>query len=453
MNIVLGEYTPTRGSMTLRGLPYAPKSPHDALGSGISMIHQEINLVHSMSIAENIWLGREHRFTHGGIINTKNRIEATYTLLEQLDINVDPNAVVNTLSVADMQQVEIVRAVSYESDIVIMDEPTSALTDVEVQKLYKIVRQLSSAGTAIIYISHKLEELFEICHRVAVMRDGKYVTTKEINELNKDTLVYLMVGRDVDHFYPKEQVEIGEVVFECKNLCRKGSYTNVSFAVHAGEIVGFCGLIGSQRTEIMQSIFGLEPMDSGELYLKGKRINNKSPGQAIKNHFALVTEDRLRTGGIHMLSAKINVSLAYLKHLCKLFFINRQEESNSFNKIVKAMNVKVFSPQQTLGTLSGGNQQKIILGRWILTEPAVMIFDEPTRGIDVASKVEIYKLIGEMVKQGKAVIVVSSELPEIMNISDRIIVVRNGELAACVQRRDFDKVALMSYAFGVNKGE
>jgi ABC-type sugar transport system ATPase subunit len=449
MNILLGIYTPSAGTMTLKNKPYAPRSPHDALGSGISMIHQEISLIPGMSVAENIWLGRENKFTRGGIINTKHRLDAKYKLLQQLDIVLNPNSIISTLSVANMQLVEVARAVSYESDIIVMDEPTSALTDVEIKKLYKIVNQVSASGTAVIYISHKLEELFEICNRITVMRDGKYITTKGIEEVTKDDLVSLMVGRDITNFYPKEQVEIGDVVFECKNLTKSGSFKNVSFSVRSGEILGFCGLIGSQRTEIMQSIFGLEHPDSGELYLKNKRIFNKSPAHAIKNHFAMVTEDRLRTGGIHMLHVKLNLSIAYLKHLCKFWFVNNRAEVKACNRMVEAMNIKLFSLAQTMGTLSGGNQQKVILGRWLLTEPNVMIFDEPTRGIDVGAKAEIYKLIGNMVKQGKAVIVISSELPEIMGISDRIIVVRNGEIAANIERVNFDTVTLMSYAFGV----
>lgn len=451
MNILLGTYTPVTGTMHLKGSAYTPRSPHDALRSGISMIHQEISLIHSMSIAENIWLGRETKFTRGGIIDNKARLEATKVLLEEIELDLDPDALVETLPIAAMQLVEVARAISYESDVVIMDEPTSALTDVEVGKLYNIIRKLSAKGKSVIYISHKLEELFDICHRVTVFRDGKYVTTKKTEELDKDQLVSLMVGRDVTNLYPKEDVKIGDVVFECRNLERKGSFKNVSFSVHAGEILGFCGLIGAQRTEIMQAIFGLDKMDAGQMFLNGEEIVNRSPRQAIANHIALVTEDRLRTGGIHMLSVKTNLSLAYLRKLCKFGFVDQKQETEDYDRMASAMNIKVSSPGQALSSLSGGNQQKVIIGKWLLTEPSVLILDEPTRGVDVGAKAEIYKLIGQLAKQGKAIIMISSELPELMGISDRIHVVKEGEIAAYVNREDFDQDRLMSYAFGVNE--
>lgn len=453
MNILLGSLQPTDGKMTYKGEPYAPKSPLDALTKGISMIHQEISLIPTMTVAENIWLGREHEFCKFGVLNPKKRRNATQKLLEKLDIQIDPDIPVSALPIASMQLVEVARAVSYHASIIIMDEPTSALTDVEVKKLYRIVRDLSAEGTAIIYISHKLEELFDICHRVTVFRDGRYVDSKPTQMLTKDELVRMMVGREITDMYPKEEVPLGEVVFSCKDLKREHHFENIRFEVRSGEILGFCGLMGAQRTEIMQAIFGLNPLDDGEMYLHGKKITNSSPKQAIKNGIGLVTEDRLRKGAIHALPVKTNITLAYLHTLCHVGFIDFKKESTDCSQMVDNMNIKVADVNQNIGSLSGGNQQKVIIGKWLLSEPDLLILDEPTRGIDVGAKSEIYRLIGQLAKQGKAIIVVSSELPEIMGISDRILVIRQGRIAGEVQRKDFEQNLLMGYAFGTNKGE
>ena len=450
MNILLGSLQPTNGSMRLKGKPFTPKQPSDALKMGISMIHQEVSLVPGMTVAENIWIGREARFSNKGILSVKQRLRETKTMMDELDVHIDPNQLVGQLSIATMQLVEVLRAVSYQSDIIIMDEPTSALTDVEIQKLYNIIRKLVAAGTSIIYISHKLEELFDVCDRITVFRDGKYIETKGIDEIDNKQLVRMIVGRELKDMYPKDNVEIGDVTLACKNLRRNGSFEDVSFEVHAGEILGFCGLMGAQRSEIMQSIFGLDPLDGGEIYLHGKKMNNSTPGKAIHNRFALVTEDRLRRGGIHMLPIKVNLSLAFLGNICKHGFIDAKAELAACNRMVEEMRIKLASLNDPFGSLSGGNQQKVIIGRWMLTMPELLILDEPTRGVDVGAKVEIYRLIGQLAKQGKAIIMVSSELPELMGLSDRIIVVREGRLVADVPREKFDQDYLMSYAFGVN---
>ncbi|NLO84795.1 MAG: sugar ABC transporter ATP-binding protein [Clostridiales bacterium] len=453
MNILLGSLKPTFGSMMIKGKPYAPKSPSAALELGISMIHQEVRLIPEMSVAENIWIGREKKFSSHGILNVKKRTTETIRMMKELDVEIDPSIQVGKLSIATMQLIEVLRAVSYDSDIIIMDEPTSALTDVEIQKLYNIIRKLSASGTSIIYISHKLEELFDVCNRVTVFRDGKYISTHPIDEIDQKQLVKLIVGRELKDMYPKEQIEIGDTVFSCKDLQRAGSFKDVSFEVHAGEILGFCGLMGAQRSEIMQSIFGLDPLDNGHIYLHGKEIETRTPEAAIRNHIALVTEDRLRRGGIHMLPIRINLSLAFLKSVCKNGFVNAQKELDACNSMVDKMHIKLASLNDAFGSLSGGNQQKVIIGRWMLTHPEVLILDEPTRGVDVGAKTEIYRLIGELAKEGKAIIMVSSELPELMGLSDRIIVVREGQLVAQVERKDFDQDTLMSYAFGILQEE
>lgn len=449
MKILLGEYQPSEGEMHFKGKPYKPRSPHDALNNGISMIHQEISLVPHMSIAENIWIGRESLFTTMGIISSKKREEETKKLLSRLNIELDPDAVVSSLSVANMQLVEVARAVSYNSDVIIMDEPTSALTNVEIEKLYNIIRDLTAQDKSIIFISHKLEELFTICTRITVLRDGQYVTTKKTDEVSNDDLVRLMVGRELTNMFPKEDVELGEIAFEVQNLTHSGYFEDISFDVRKGEILGFCGLMGAGRTEIMQSIFGIDKTTSGCIKLHGKEIKVKSVKDAIEHKIAMVTEDRLRRGAIHRLSVKINMTLAYLSKISKFGFVDNKKETHDCNRMVESMSIKISDSSQTIGSLSGGNQQKVIIGKWLLSEPEVLILDEPTRGIDVGAKSEIYKLIGLLAKQGKAVLMVSSELPELMGISDRILVIRNGKISGEFQRKDFCQEDLMAKAFGI----
>lgn len=449
MNIMLGSFTFDEGEMHLKNIHYAPKSPADALTKGISMIHQELTLVPTMSVAENIWIGREDLFSKLGIISNKKRLEATNELLSELNIQIDPNKLASTLSVANMQLVELARAVSYQSDIIIMDEPTSALTNVEIERLYTIIRSLSSKGAGIIFISHKLEEMLKICESITVLRDGKYISSIPASAATKDKLVKMMVGRELDNYFPKEHVEIGEVVFEVKNLRRDGYFKDISFKVRKGEILGFCGLMGAGRTEIMQAIFGIDRIDGGDIYMHDRKIKTSSITQTIKNKIAMVTEDRLRKGIINKLSVRQNITLAYLNKICKFGFIQFDQEKKDSESIIGVMGIRLHNAEQEIGSLSGGNQQKAIIGKWLLTEPEVLILDEPTRGIDVGSKVEIYKLIGSLAKSGKAIIVISSELPEIMGICDRILVVRNGEIVYEEQRDEFQQDILMQHAFGM----
>ena len=448
MNILLGKLPPDTGKMILKGKPYRPKSPSDALKQGISMIHQEINLVHTMTVAENVWIGRENNFRSFGLLDKKKRSKAMQELAGRYGIKVSPDIEVASLSVANMQLVEVVRAISYDSDIIIMDEPTSALTNVEIDILYRIIGDLKGAGKSIIFISHKLHELFAICDRVTVLRDGQYIDTRAISDVDVDILIQLMVGREIKDLFPKADVKLGEVVLEVRNLARKGSFSDVNFSVRKGEILGFCGLVGAQRTEIMQAIFGIDRIDSGTIMLNGKEVKNKSVKEAIEHKFAMVTEDRLRRGAIHKLPVRVNMTLAFLHRICRYGFIMRKREAVYCEDMITKMQIKVSSMEQVIGTLSGGNQQKVILGKWLLTHPDVLILDEPTRGIDVGSKADIYRLIGEMAKMDKAILVVSSELPEIMGISDRILVIRDGRIVSEKQRHEFAQDILMAHAFG-----
>ena len=449
MKILLGTQQFDDGRMQFKNNVYKPKSPADALKCGISMIHQEISLVHTMSVAENVWLGRENRFRSFGLLDKKKRTSATEELFALYGINIDPDAEVATLSIANMQIVEVARAVSYDSDIIIMDEPTSALTNTEIDMLYRIINDLLDAGKSIIFISHKLEELFAICNRVTVLRDGQYIDTCNVEDICIDALIQMMVGREIVDLFPKADVELGDIALEVRNLSRQGSFSDINFSVRKGEILGFCGLMGAQRTEIMQAIFGIDNIDSGTITINGKDIVNKSAKDAIENGFAMVTEDRLRRGAIHSLPVRINLSLAFLKKVCRYGFVMRKRETEHCLDMIEKMQIKIASMEQEIGSLSGGNQQKVILGKWLLTQPDVLILDEPTRGIDVGSKADIYKLIGEMAKMHKAVLVISSELPEVMGISDRILVIREGRIVAEKQRGEFEENTLMAHAFGL----
>lgn len=448
MKILLGLYKATAGEIYFEGKQVFIHSPTDALRLGISMIHQEISLVSTMTVDENIWLGREKDFCSRGFLNVGKRMKKTKALLERIGIHLNPEEPVKNLSIASMQLVEIVRAVSYDSKVIIMDEPTSALTSEEIENLLKIIRDLARQGVAIIFISHKLEELLGVCDRVTVLRDGQFVATKKIEEIDKNELVKLIVGREITDMYPKRQPDIGACIFEVQDLNKKGVFEHISFQLHKGEILGFCGLMGAGRTEILEAIFGIEKFDSGQIVIDGKQVELSTPKSAIQHGLGMVTEDRLRRGVIHKLSVKVNLSIAYITRICKWLFIQTKRENEDCTRMIEELKVKVSNPNQVVSSLSGGNQQKVIIGRCLLTEPKVLMLDEPTRGIDVGSKAEIYKLMNRLAQEGLGIIMVSSELPEVMGMSDRILVISKGRIAACVDRADFDQERLMSAAFG-----
>ena len=448
MKILNGIYTKDSGSIIYKGEPVDFKSPYEALTSGVSMIHQEISLIPTTDVAENIWLGREKKFLTAGIIVSKSkRYRATEELFAKLGVSLNPRAIINTLSLANMQLVELARAVSYDSDIVIMDEPTSSLTDVEVELLYRTVRRLCRQGKSVIYISHKLEEVFEICDEVTVFRDGKFVASHMISDITKQELIEEMAGRTIENLFPKLPAKIEDVVLEVKNLSSGKAFSNIDFSVRKGEILGFCGLVGAGRTEIMRAVFGLDRYDGGEIYIEGKQVRIRSPKDAISNGIGMVTEDRLRTGIIPILQVKYNITLSYLMSISPKGIIRKKRENADANRKIEALSVRTPSPKQLIRFLSGGNQQKSILARWLLTKPKVLILDEPTRGIDVGSKAEIHRIISEFTQQGLAVILISSEMPEILGISDRILVVCEGKLVAEVSREEANQELLLQYAF------
>lgn len=449
MKILLGIYKRDGGEVIYNGKAVNYASPNHALRDGISMIHQEISLIPEMDVAENIWLGREKRFmTAGFLINVKKRQKAAQELLDTMGLNLNVRAKMKDLSVAEMQLVELARAVSYNPSVIIMDEPTSALSDNEIELLFSVVRGLAKQGVSIIFISHKLEEIFEICERITVLRDGHWVATMDSKDITKAELINMIVGRKVDVLFEKQPITLGDVVLEVKGLNRRGVVRDVSFNVRKGEVLGLCGLMGAGRSEILRALFGIDKKTSGTILINGKEATINTPKDAVSNGIGMVTEDRLRLGVIHAFSVMANTTIAVFHSIAnKLGLYKKRSEEQAFSPMASRLSVKYDSPGSPIESLSGGNQQKVIIGRWLLTNPQVLFLDEPTRGIDVGSKNEIYKLIDELAAQGMAIVLVSSELPELLSLCDRIAVVAQGEMVFECPRCDATQELLMSHAF------
>lgn len=458
MKCLLGVHPVTSGEMTLFGKKYEPQSPYDALMQGISMVHQELCLVPSMTVAENVWIGRVKQFSRNGLYVPELAVEATRKLFDDYGITVDPRAVVRTLSTAQMQMVEIGRAISYNPRIIILDEPTSALSESEIAVLYKVIRNMTAKKTSIIFISHKLEEVFEVADRVTIFRDGHSVSVREVKDVTMDMLINDIAGREVGDIYPKRDASIGKVTLQVKEIGRRGKYGNISFEVRAGEVLGFAGLVGAGRTEIMEGIYGIEPVETGEILLEGQKIENHTPRQALDHGIAMVTEDRLRRGVNTKMNVKMNMSLAYLYKICRNMFIDLKKEKNDTEQMIRQLHVKTAGAHMPIWSLSGGNQQKVMVGRALLTQPKVLIMDEPTRGVDVGAKQEIYDYCNMLARQGMAILLISSDLPEVMGMSDRVLVLREGRIVGCHSRDDgTTSDQIMSEMFGltgsIKKGE
>lgn len=448
MNVLLGIHQCDSGEILFQGRPVKYKSPSQALNDGITMIHQESSMMPNMTIADNVWIAREDLFRKGPLIDKNAMNKKTRDLFQEvLNIDIDPRKKTKTLTIAQLQLVELCRAVSYNASIIVMDEPTSALTNSEVQLLYKSVRKLSAQGVTIIFISHKLEEIYEICDSITIMRDGRHIRTCAIDEINEKELIELIAGRELTSLYPKEPVAIGKTVLKVDHISREGEYKDVSFEVREGEVLGFCGLIGAGRTEIMQTVFGLTQPDSGEIYLDGQKASIKTPAVAIRKGIGLVSEDRLRQGIIGRLSVRFNMTITNIFKYGKGVFVDRRLENQDCDGMIRRMRVKTSGKKQTIAQLSGGNQQKVILGRSLLAKPKVLILDEPTRGIDVGSKSEIYRIINELAKEGMAVLMVSSETPELLGVCDRILVVSGGRIVGEFEPQASTQADLMRAAF------
>lgn len=449
MKVLLGLHSPDSGTIRYQEQERKFKSPSDALSAGISMIHQEISLVPQMTVAENIWLGREKMFSRRGFIDSNARLNKTKELLDELGIDVNPRKLVGELSVSSMQLVEIARAVSCNSNIIIMDEPTSALTNREVEILYRIVKMLNEKGVAVVFITHKLEEIFEICTHYTVLRDGHYIGDGLCADTTKEELIRMIAGRDLNGIYEKKKCEIGDVALEVRDFSMPGAFQNISFKVHKGEVLGFCGLMGAGRSEVMRALFGIDKHESGSVLVYGKEVQIKSPTDAIGLGIGMITEDRMKTGSIYPLSVIGNTTLVSYKSISnKLGFVRRADELQAFDGVAKDFRLKYSSPNELIGNLSGGNQQKVIISRWILQNSEILIMDEPTRGIDVGAKHEIYRLIEALAQKGMAVLLISSEIPELLGLSDRILVMRNGSITFEVDRAHADQEMLVSQAFG-----
>ena len=430
MKCLFGIYRADGGQILLDGREVSFKNPKDALENGVAMVHQELSQALKRSVMDNMWLGRYPRIL-GTFVNEAKMYRDTVAVYEELGLSVDPLKIMGDMPVAKRQMAEIGKAVSYGARLIVLDEPTSSLSDVEVEQLFQMIDKLKKKGCAIIYISHKMEEILRISDEVTVMRDGKHVATRKASELDMNTIIRLMVGRELESRFPPKIAVTGATVLQVKDLSTV--YTgikNVSFELRSGEILGIAGLDGSGRTELLEALFGLSEKKSGTLTLKGQKISNKTPRQSIKNGFALLTEERRRNGIFSILDITDNTVISSIKrYIYGLFYLDRGKMHSDTDRMIDSLRVKTPNKSTKISTLSGGNQQKVILGRWLLTEPQILLLDEPTRGIDVGAKYEIYRLIIDLAKSGKSVIMVSSEMPELLGICNRVLVMSGGELA------------------------
>lgn len=447
MKVLNGMFAPDSGLITFKGQHVIIDNTETALKLGISMIHQELSPIPYMTVAENIFLGREPLGKFGFI--DKHKLYAdTKALLKQLEIDVNPGALMKDLSVASKQMVEIAKAISYDASLLIMDEPTSAITEREVAHLFNIIRSLKAKGVGVIYITHKMDEVFQIADEITVLRDGKHIATVHTSQTNRDELITMMVGRKLTALFPKEEAPIGEIMLSVRNLTRKGIVENISFDLRRGEILGIAGLMGAGRTEVIEGIFGIHKIDQGEIFIKGKKAKIRTPADAIRLGVALLTEERKLNGIMSVLSVRDNIMVASLANYEKRGFLEKRRIESTCENEKNRLNIKTPSMNQLIKLLSGGNQQKVLISRWLLTKPDILILDEPTRGIDVGTKAEIHKLMCLFAKDGKAIIMISSELPEILGMSDRVLVMHEGRVKGIFERKDVTQESIMQAATG-----
>ncbi|MDR3114588.1 MAG: sugar ABC transporter ATP-binding protein [Treponema sp.] len=447
MKCIIGMQHPTSGEIIFDGKLQGTYNPAQALEMGISMIHQELSPVLHRPIMENIWLGREP-LSSFGLIDHRKMYEMTQEVLKEIDLEEDPRTLMASLTVAKMQMIEIARAVSYSSKLIIMDEPTSALAEKEIKQLFVIMRKLKAQGKSIIFISHKLDEVYEITDKITVYRDGEYIGSEDTATLKVDKLITMMVGRNVEELFPKVKCPIGEAKLEVRNLSNRKYFQNVSFTVRRGEIFGIAGLVGAGRSEVVETIFGVRPKSSGEIFIDGKKVEIKSPEEAINVKMAWLTEDRRSSGIFPMLGVQVNMIIANIpKFLNKAQLIRESYMRSECEEYVRKIQVKTAGLEQHIGELSGGNQQKVLVARWLMTDPEILFVDEPTRGIDVLTKSEIHRLLSMLAGEGKSIVMISSELPEVMGMSDRIMVMHQGKVTGILENSpDLTQEELMAYA-------
>jgi len=446
MKILSGNHHSDEGEIILKGRKVTIDSPTKASQLGISMIYQELTPVPEMMVAENIFLGREP--TRFGWLDYQKLFKNTRELLEHIGIDMNPAAKLKDLKVSDMQLVEIAKAVSYNSDIIIMDEPTSAITDREVDKLFAVIHDLKKHGKSVIYISHKIDEVFKITDTITVLRDGEYIGTKPMAEMETKEVISMMVGRELKDIFPKQTHVTKDVMLSVRNFNQRGNFSNISFDVCKGEVLGIAGLMGSGRTEVVEAIFGLSKVDSGEILIEGRKVTIKNPVDAIRCGIAFVTEDRKLEGLILPSSVKQNITVSSLNSISRNTFIKNREERAVVDGYINSLAIKTPNRDQTVQSLSGGNQQKVVIAKWLMTKPKILILDEPTRGIDIGAKSEIYKLMNKFAFEGYAIIMISSELPEILGMSDRILVFHDRRIAGELTREEATQEKIMELATG-----
>jgi ribose transport system ATP-binding protein len=447
IKVISGVYHPDAGEIHVLGRPIRVRNPHDAQALGISTIYQEFTLAPDMTVAENIFLGREPlRLRALSIVDRKALIRQTRDVLASLDLQIDPEAVVRHLGVAQQQMVEIAKALSLDARLIIMDEPTATLTAHEIERLFEAIARLKQRGVAIVYVSHRLDEVKTICDRATILRDGAYVATVPVASTTIDEMIRLMVGRDLKELFPKVAAEPREEVLRVEQLTRKGVLHDVSFSVRRGEIVGIAGLVGSKRTETARAIFGADPIDSGRILLHGKHVQVRTPADAIEHRIALVPEDRKRQGIFATLSVWENIVLSALRQFSRNGILDVDRERQRAQEFIASLRIATSDVDKRVLDLSGGNQQKVVIAKWLNTNAEVFLFDEPTRGIDVGGKIEVYRLMGELVSRGAAIVMISSELPEILGLSDRILVMREGRICGEFARANATEEIILNCA-------
>lgn len=452
MKVLAGVNTNYTGTIIWKGEEIVARSVDEQRSRGVGIIFQELNLLDNLTVAENMFLGRQP-LTKGGNIDWKEMNRKARELLDSIHSDIKENVLVSTLSVGQKQMVEIAKSMSYKCDILIMDEPTSALTEKEVDALFELIHRLTAQGVAIVYISHRLAEIMQIGDRLTIFRDGKYVDTVYIKDITIDQMVAMMVGREMTNYYPKVDVKPGEILLEGKNISQGNTLKDVSFYARGGEITGFYGLMGAGRTELVRAVFGADPIDSGEIIVKGKTVQIRSCEHAKQNGIALLTEDRKQQGLILEFGLNQNISLPNLDTAMTPFGINKEKENGNNQQLAESVRVKTPSLEQKAKNLSGGNQQKVVICKWLNTNSDIIIFDEPTRGIDVGAKAEIYSIMNDLKQQGKAVIMVTSELAECMGVSDRIYVMHEGVISGLIEgdeMKNLTEELVVGYATGAN---
>lgn len=443
---ITGAVTATKGDILFEKKQLPGGCPEVALNAGISAIYQEFNLFPYLSVAENIFFGRYLK--KGAFIDYKEMNRRTKEILDQLGVPIDPNTQVKNLSVGYQQIVEIAKAISRDVKLLIMDEPSAPLTDNEIKHLFKIVQNIREQGVAVIYISHRLEEIFEICDKVSVFRDGKYITTKNVSDTDIDDLVFIMVNRTIEEQFPARNVTKKETVLEVKDLCTDVVH-NIHFELHKGEILGFAGLVGAGRTEVVRALYGADKKKRGDIYLNGRKVTIDSPGDAVKMGIGLIPEDRKGQGVLLGMSLQKNITYANMKRVAKYGLISERQDQEISEKYIRSLQTKTSGTKQIVKNLSGGNQQKVVLAKWLYTECDILIFDEPTRGIDIGAKQEIYQLMNRLVEQDKAIIMITSEMPELLGMADRIVVMHEGKITGILNREEATQERIMALSSNI----